>query len=285
MNIENLAGRQNPDGGWPYVRGASWTEPTVYAILAMLAGGEKDRAAAGIGWLRRVARADGGYAPQARVAESNWVTALVALLPADQLGLKAHEGAVGWLLQSTGIESTRVYRLRQWLLGNPQPADQAFPGWPWTAGAGAWVGPTSLAVLALEKAGRERPSKEVARRMAEGRQFLIRRTCQEGGWNHGATHALGYPSGPYPETTGMALAALRGVDTPEVRRSIDVAQRFLTESRSADAINWLGLGLMAHGGMPEGYSRPASIECRTLPESSLALLIGEAQKGRDVLWG
>jgi hypothetical protein len=27
------------------------------------------------------------------------------------------------------------------------------------------------------------------------------------------------------------------------------------------------------------------VESRTLPETSLALLIGEAQKGRDVLWG
>jgi hypothetical protein len=82
----------------------------------------------------------------------------------------------------------------------------------------------------------------------------------------------------------MALAALRGVDAPEVRRGIDMARRFLADSRSADAINWLGLGLMAHGDMPADYTRPAGVECRTLPETSLAMLVGEAQKGRDVLW-
>jgi hypothetical protein len=75
------------------------------------------------------------------------------------------------------------------------------------------------------------------------------------------------------------------VDTPEVRRAIDMAHRFLADSRSADAINWLGLGLMAHGGMPAGYCRPSGVACRTLPETSLAMLIGEVQKGRDVLWG
>jgi hypothetical protein len=285
MTIEMVAGRQNPDGGWPYVRGASWTEPTVYAVLAMLAAGEHERATRGLRWFRRVERPDGGSSPQAGVAESTWVTALVALLPVDELGAAAHERAIRWLLGTTGTESTAVYRLRQWLLGNARPPEQAFAGWPWTAGAAAWVGPTSLAILALEKEGRRRPSAEIARRVSEGRHFLVTRACHEGGWNHGATEALGYDSGPYPETTGMALAALRGMDTPEVRRAIGTAQRFLADSRSADAINWLGLGLMAHGEMPAGYSRPAGVECRTLTETSLALLMGEVQKGRDVLWG
>jgi hypothetical protein len=82
----------------------------------------------------------------------------------------------------------------------------------------------------------------------------------------------------------MALAALGGVDAPEVRRSVDVARRFLAECRSADALNWLRLGLLAHGGMPAGWCRPAGVECRTLPEMSLDALVGEAQKGRNILW-
>lgn len=285
MTIDSLAGRQNPDGGWPYVRGASWTEPTVYSVLAMLAAGENERAGRGLRWFRRVERPDGGFAPQAGVEESSWVTALVALLPPEQLGLAAHDRAIRWLLRTTGSESTRVYRLRQWLLGNPLPPEQKFAGWPWTPGATAWVGPTSLAILALEREARQRPSEEIAHRMADAREFLLRRTCHEGGWNHGAPRALGYESGPYPETTGMALAALRGIDAAAVRRAIDVARTFLAGSHSADAINWLGLGLMAHGELPAGYCRPAGVECRTLPETSLAMLIGEVQKGRDVLWG
>ena len=285
MTIETIASKQNPDGGWPYVRGASWTEPTVYSVLAMLAAGEYEYAGRGLQWIRHVERPDGGFPPQAAVEESSWVTALVALLPPEQLGAAAHDRAIRWLLRTTGSESTTVYQLRQWLLGNPRPPEQAFSGWPWTPGATAWVGPTSLAILALEKEARRQPSAEIGRRIGQGRQFLVARTCHEGGWNHGAARALGYESGPYPETTGMALAALGGVHTPEVARAIETAHRFLAVCHSADAINWLHLGLMAHGGMPAGYCRPAGVECRTLPETSLAMLIGEVQKGRDVLWG
>jgi len=285
MNTDLLAGRQNPDGGWPYVRGASWTEPTVYSLLAMLAAGEQGPADAALRWIRRLERSDGGFPPQAGVEESSWVTALVALLPPEQLGAAVHDRAIRWLLSATGRESTAVYRVRQWLLGNPLPREESFSGWPWTPGAAAWVGPTSLSILALEQERKRRPSAEITRRIAEGRQFLLLRACREGGWNHGAPRALGYQSEPYPETTGMALAALGGVDDVQVPRAIGRAQRFLTDSRSADAINWLRLGLMAHGELPAGYCPPAGVACRTLPETSLAMLIGEVQKGRDVLWG
>jgi len=285
MTIDILAGKQNPDGGWPYVRGASWTEPTVYSVLAMLAAGETEAAGRGLRWILRAGRPDGGFPPQAGIDESTWVTALVAVLPPEQLGEAAHERAIRWLLATTGKESTAIYRLREWLLGNARPADQEFPGWPWIPGTAAWVGPTSLAILALEKENCRRPSAEIGRRIREGRHFLMNRMCHDGGWNHGSVRALGYESHPYPETTGMALAALRGVDTPEVQRAIDMARRFLTECRSADALNWLHLGLMAHGGMPAGYCRPAGVEGRTLPETSLEMLVGEVQKGRNILWG
>ena len=75
--------------------------------------------------------------------------------------------------------------------------------------------------------------------------------CRDGGWNHGSVRALGYESTPYPETTGMALAALRGVRSPEIEPALDVAERFLGECRSADALNWLRIGLMAHGQLPD----------------------------------
>jgi hypothetical protein len=285
MTIDVLASKQNPDGGWPYVRGASWTEPTVYAVLAMLAVGETECAGRGLRWILRTARPDGAFPPQAGIEEASWVTALVALLPPEQLGAGVHRRAIRWLLSTTGMESTPVYRLREWLLGNPRPADQEFPGWPWLPGTAAWVGPTSLAILALEKENRRQASDEISRRIADGRRFLMTRMCHEGGWNHGSARALGYESRPYPETTGMALAALRGTDGPRVRRAISKALDFLAECRSADALNWLHLGLLAHGEMPAGYCRPAGVECRTLPETSLRLLVGEVQKGRNLLWG
>ena len=281
MNIGILAGKQNRDGGWPYLRGSSWTEPTAYAVLALLAAGETEPARRGVSWILAIQRPDGGWPPQAGVDRSTWVTALVALLPPEYLGARAHAGAIAWLLETTGRESTTTYRLREWLLGNPRPPEQEFPGWPWIPDAAAWVAPTSLAVLALDKEYRRRPLPAIRDRIDSGRRFLLARMCHEGGWNYGSAGALGYESRPYPETTGMALAALRGVRSPRTERALTLAQRFLGECRSADALNWLRLGLLAHGQLPAGYCHPLEIADRTLPDTSLGLLVGAAAKGRD----
>src|SRR6516162_7132095 len=118
MSVSLLLSRQNQDGGWPYVRGVSWTEPTVYAVLAILAAGETAAAQRGIDWLCSRQLLDGGWPPQTGCDESTWVTALAAIVPAEYLGAKAHHRAIHWLLNTTGQESTAVFRLRQWLLGN-----------------------------------------------------------------------------------------------------------------------------------------------------------------------
>ena len=284
MSTALLVSKQNRDGGWPYVRGASWTEPTVYAILALLATGQTEAANRGFDWLRSRQLPDGGWPPQEGFDESTWVTALVALLPPELLGAAAHVRAINWLLQTKGEETTSGYRLRQWLLGISRSPELEFPGWPWTPGAAAWVGPTSLAILALDKELRRKPSDKIRVRIDEGRTFLMRRMCIEGGWNHGSVRALGYESHPYPETTGMGLAAIRGMSGRKVPQTIGVAQRFLNECRSADACNWLRLGLLAHGQLPAGYCRPAQIAYRTLTETSLDLIVAEAQNGRGVFW-
>lgn len=285
MSIATLIAKQNSDGGWPYVRGGSWTEPTVYAAMALLEAGEMEPARRGLRWLQAIQRPDGGWPPRPGIDESTWVTALAAMVSAEHLNRGVHDRAVQWLLSSTGRESTATYRVREWLLGNSTPADQAFPGWPWVPGTAAWVGPTSLAILALEKEDKRRPSAKARRRIEEGRRFLLARTCLDGGWNHGASHALGYWSRSYPETTGMALAALRGFDAPQVKTALGVARRFLAECRSADALNWLRVGLRAHGQMPAGYCPPAEVAYRTIPETSLGVLVGNMENGRDFLWG
>jgi Prenyltransferase and squalene oxidase repeat len=283
MSVSVLLGKQNRDGGWPYVRGASWTEPTVYAVLALLAAGEDKAAQGGIDWLRRRQLPDGGWPPQTGFDESNWVTALVALLPPERLGEKAHQRSIHWLMGTTGEESTTVFRLRRWLLGDlPQKPEPA--GWPWVRGTAAWVVPTSLALLALEKEHLRRPSQSLRERLADGRRFLMERMCLSGGWNHGSVRVYGVEGLPYPETTGVALAAIRGVHSPATDRAIATAQRFLTECRSADALNWLRLGLLAHGRLPADFTPPA-LAFRTLTETSIDMLVGETQRGKEVLWG
>jgi hypothetical protein len=121
-------------------------------------------------------------------------------------------------------------------------------------------------------------------RIATGRKFLLCRMCEGGGWNHGSARPLGYDSDPYPETTGMALAALRGETAPQVGQALGVARRFLAECRSADALNWLRLGLLAHGGLPAGFAPPADVACRTVPELSLHCLLEQGDDAHRFFW-
>jgi len=285
MSIELLVSKQNRDGGWPYIRGRSWTEPTAYAVLALLAADRMEPAKRGLDWIASTQRPDGGWPPQTGVDESSWATAVVSLLPPEHLGTAVHARAIQWLLRTTGEESTVLYRIRQRLLGSQRIPETEFTGWPWVPGAAAWVGPTAMAILALEKEDRRKASPSVRKRIDDGQQFLLRRMCLEGGWNHGSARSLGYESRPYPETTGMGLAALRGVTSPKVERALGVAKGFLADCHSADALNWLRLGLLAHGQLPAGYCPPTEVAYRTLPETSLDLLVNGMESGRGLIWG
>jgi len=285
VSLEFLLSKQNRDGGWPYVRGSSWTEPTAYAVLALLSAGEEAPAERGLVWLRSLERRDGGWAPNPAVEESTWVTALVALLPPERFGQERHARTINWLLGTSGRETAGLMqRLRLWLLGAPSNPDLRYPGWPWMPGAAAWVGPTALAILALEKESRLHNTPPIRRRIEDGRRFLMLHMCHEGGWNHGAARALGWEASPYPETTGLALAALRGVQGGQIERSVALARRFLAECHSADALNWLRLGLLAHGELPRDVAAPHGLEYRTVAENSLRMLVSGVETGRNCFW-
>src|SRR5206468_10714383 len=142
-----------------------------------------------------------------------WVSALALLLPRE-ITTADRSRAAAWLLAQTGRESSWVSRVRQWMLGVRVDVSQQFDGWPWYPGAAAWVTPTALTILALEKLNAGGGDARVRERMEQGRAFLLARKCRDGGWNHGSTRALGYDSGSYPETTGVALLALHSSSGP-----------------------------------------------------------------------
>jgi len=285
--FQELVDRQNPDGGWGYRRGGgSWTEPTCYALLALASDDPalSDAARRGIKWLAARQRAGGGLAPRESVEESTWVTALVLLLPAAWAGELDRNGvdrarAVAWVLDQTGRESSFVQKLRLRLLGATVDPSQAFDGWPWYPGAAAWVTPTALTILALEKLARQEDSAGIRERIAQGRSFLLARRCRDGGWNHGSTRALGYDSDSYPETTGMAVLALHASDANEIQDALRVAERHLANCRSREAASWLTLGLLARGRNPA----PSQIDGHGgTTEVALYALASAARAGRNL---
>ena len=266
--VSALVAGQNSDGGWGYRSTESWTEPTAFALVALRAYGNQSTAVErGLRWLTQCQRRDGGWPPNPQVEESTWVTALALL------ALGENPRALAWLIEQSGRESGIVHRLRLWMLGFDGGVEMKNRGWPWFPGAAAWVAPTALTIVAMNGYG----TPEARKRLATAREFLLSRMCSDGGWNHGSSRALGYESSSYPETTGLALLALRG--TPNLSRSIERAQNHLRECRSTQGACWLRLGLLAH-------DQPAAMKdlpCRNQLDTALYLLASIAGRGRNPL--
>ena len=273
--MTNWKAIQNGDGGWAYSRGCSWTEPTAFALLARSADSpntmtipDRESFHRGVKFLSSIARPDGGWSPQPGVEESTWVTALAVLLPEGAVNEQQRRNAIGWLKTRSGSESGWRYRLQQRLVGN----NDEFPqGWPWFPGAAAWVIPTSLGILAFEKALRrhDAASADLVERVESGRTFLLGHMCADGGWNHGSNRALGRDGDSYPETTGIALLALNGVASAQLERAKAMARKHLASCRTAEGIAWLRMGLSAHG---ESLAPAPDPVCRTNMDEALMTL-------------
>jgi hypothetical protein len=281
-----LEARQGEDGGWPFSRGASATEPTALAALALLSE-DSSRPAAGrcLPWFAQVLRGDGGCAPSPAVPQSTYVTALHQLLSRKIAAKKSPpltgtDRSLNWLLSIRGEESSFLHRARAFVRG--EKLDDAPDGWPWFPGAAAWVVPTAYALLALKAARKATPSPAIDRRIESGVAFLHARVCSDGGWNHGAARALGYEANSYPESTGLALVALQGEKSKVVTKALDVAPRMLSATPSLQAQCWLRLGLMAHG--RPGPESPAAAPPRDTIELALSILADSAARGSFVLW-
>lgn len=282
MDLASIIRFQNHDGGWPYRQGGgSWTEPTVFALLAQSAkAGDPQSIERGTVWLRATQRQDGGWPPCPTVTESTWVTAMAALLPAEQLGRVCHANAIGWLMGQTGRETSFAYRFRSELLGNGLGTGEPPRGWPFFPGAAAWVTPTAFGILALEKARRHQSMSAVEQRIVVGREFLLDRICKDGGWNYGRSSVLGVDAPSYPETTGQALLALHQVRSAKLERALTVAQDEARACQSSEGLSWLQLGLQAHGVVVAPPAR--KLACRHVVDSALNILVQAAQSGRNV---
>jgi hypothetical protein len=285
----SLLESQSMDGGWPYQRGGpSWTEPTAYALLALIAQGSAPQAVErGRAWLRAAQLSDGGWPPQSAVRQSGWVTAVAALLGPAMLGADAYHRGILWIAGQTGQDTGVLARIQQFLTGNTQ-VSLRYEGWPWFPGTSAWVTPTALSMLALRLAARRAgrsatqgaESRHIATRLDMGAAYLLTHACGDGGWNHGAARTLDYDARPYPETTGVALLALAGQNSPVIRKACLWARAQLAGCRTSEAESWLRLGLLAHGQLPPNAPQPARPP-RCIQNTAIALLASAAAAGRN----
>lgn len=273
---------QDSSGGWGLQAGALSTELSALCLLALRAGSGPSAAIdRGEQWLASIQHSDGGWPPYRHVGESTWVTALAVLALGFEPSHNADPG-LSWLVDQTGEESTFVFRLRTTLLGGTQILDDGVAGWPWYPGTAAWVSPTSFSILALSAAHRRAPAERLAQRIEAGRRYLQARVCHDGGWNHGSSRALGYDSDSYPETTGLALAALHGVAPGEVTAGIAAAKRHLSDCRSLNGLAWLTIGLLAHGESVPGDVL-TNAPCRDGMDAAMFLLASAAIAGKNVM--
>jgi hypothetical protein len=268
--MTDWAARQNSDGGWAYSRGCSWAEPTAFVLLAQSTGSpDRESSLQGRKFFASLARHDGGWSPQPGVEESTWVTALAALLPEALISEQQRRQAISWLKDKTGRDSSLLYRVRRRLAGDKEELPE---GWPWFPGASAWVIPTSLGILAFERALRRGASDRDALedRIAQGKKFLLARQCEDGGWNYGSIHVPGRDGDSYPETTGVALLALNGVPpSSQLEKAKTAARRHFSECRTAEGIAWLRMGMAAQGGTITSAFDPV---CRTNMDDALMAL-------------
>ncbi|MGI8961051.1 MAG: prenyltransferase/squalene oxidase repeat-containing protein [Bryobacteraceae bacterium] len=278
----DLLKAQNVDGGWGYQSGSSWTEPTALALLALRAqqikGSAYERACT---WLRRKQRVDGGWPPQPSVDTSTWVTSLVLLsLPETHLPSGDYQRGVEWSIRQIRPELTGLERLISRMQGSPH-TEEISGGSPWFPGTAAWIGPTVISVLALSEAVRRKSDEKLRARINRGKQYILSRRCDDGGWNHGGTSFRSQNAESYPEMTGIALLALHDTPASDLSVSIARAEHFLLSPTSIEALSWLQMGLLVHG--RDRLSVRTDLPCRTTRDTCLRLLALTAHSSNNKL--
>ena len=254
--VRRLLSLQSPDGGFAARAGiASTTEPTALSLLAL--ANEPDEAARSgaaraRAWLVATQAGDGGWPAVAAVAQSTWTTALAVLaLGRDATTRDPALSGARWLLSEEGRRAPNTRSFGDWLLGRESAVvmNDTLTGWPWVHDTFSWVEPTAYAVLAVDGLRALLAPEPATRRLDVARRMLADRVCADGGWNYGNSRVLGEDLWPYPDTTALALLALRNAppDVPLTAKSLDALGHMLDENASGLATALGILALDAYG--------------------------------------
>ncbi|RJR33853.1 MAG: hypothetical protein C4567_16450 [Deltaproteobacteria bacterium] len=231
-----------PEGGFAGHAGGGYrADATAWAAVALEAVGQRsDWLTLARGCLAAQQLADGRVSLSPQHPDAVWPTPLAVLAWHQARDYReATDKAARFMLATTG---------RHWPR-NPSLAyehDPSLKGWPWISATHSWVEPTAMAVMALRISGCGEHE-----RVKEGIRLLLDRQLPGGGWNYGNTKVFGQELFPFPESTGVALNALRGAASPaQVRKSLDYLHSRLKEVRTPLALSWGLMGLAAWGEGP-----------------------------------
>lgn len=180
----------------PYTPGtASFSEPTLLSILALLSFEENKLAQPLVSWVLENRNKDGSIGLNHDFAnEGLWNTPLLAITMHHLGFVKDRDAAIDFLI---GVHS---------LTTSPPPENNLNTrrvGWPWVTHMFGWVEPTSWALLALSITGKGNHPRAI-----EARAFLEDRCIPQEGWNYGNKAVFDRALMPFWDTTALALLAL-----------------------------------------------------------------------------
>lgn len=282
--LERLMASQNPDGGWPYHKGTSWAEPTAFAVLALQSGQDSSIQPVlhrGISWLLARQTASGGWAPNANVPECTSVTSIatLAILPfAIRNNPQRLDAALTWTANQVYPDDFSLGLLLARALNLPPAHAPGSVAWyPGTAG---WVTPTALSTLTLLRAARETGRPALQTIAARSCVYLLSRRCVDNGWNHGGSKTRSEDATSYPETTGLALLALRAASISQPDLSVALARQFILAPESTEGLSWLQMAIHSPGRpAPDPAVLPVP---RTNRDIALRILSLAAKRGKNL---
>ncbi len=249
--LKSLAARQTPSGAFAAREGGEpRPDATAWAVLGMRAAGPGNEEAIEKARQELLTEQfkEGLVAIDHDHPVSSWPTAL-ALLSwwGWPPGEEASRHALNFLSDVTVITFKSEDTVNS--------VDSTMRGWAWIGGTTCWVEPTSMAVFAFDRCGRQ------IDRVRQGINLVLNRQLPHGGWNFGNTFVYGAELLPAEEYIGVALTALAGhCEESQVSQSIALLEQRLEKIRTPLTLAWGILGLAAWKRRP-AFADQAISEC------------------------
>ena len=194
-------------GGWSHCGEQFGTEPTSLALLALHSSSSASTVTRKeLEPLLACQRPNGLWpAVGDGAADVSFWASAIAVNTLMILGAapETFAGALDSLVNCRPLEASWLVRLKFRLSDRQVRFDPTKYGWAWVPDTVSWVVPTSMALIALERAKRQGliRGSELQKRLRLGVEMLLDRVCPGGGWNAGNAVVYGVPLRPHVDAT------------------------------------------------------------------------------------